>query len=159
VTMFSRVSKNPQVPAKVKAAFRLLQEDSGMTLQLAAAAVKMSTYKLREALQKPHVRKWIADERRLQLDAICAANPEALRKIRDSSENDMARVNSVKTLETMKELVDPSARVGMPQHAPGLVVQIINYDGSVQTIGGPPPAPPMIDVTSDRETLEPQERP
>jgi hypothetical protein len=151
VTRFSRVSKNPVVPQKVREAFRLLQDDPAMTLQIAAAAVKMSTYKLREALQKSHVRSWIAEERRLQLDAICAANPEALRKIRDGSENDMARVNSVKTLETMKELVDPSARVGMPQHAPGLVVQIINQTGEVtQTIGGPRPAP-MIDVTPERE--------
>jgi hypothetical protein len=153
VTRFSRVSKNPVVPQKVREAFRLLQDDPAMTLQIAAAAVKMSTYKLREALQKPHVRSWIAEERRLQLDAICAANPEALRQIRDRSENDMARVNSVKTLETMKELVDPSARVGMPQHAPGLVVQIINQTGEVtQTIGGPPPAP-MIDVTPERPDL------
>jgi hypothetical protein len=38
-----------------------------MTLQLAAAAVKMSPCKLRENFQKPHVRKWIAEERRLQL--------------------------------------------------------------------------------------------
>jgi chaperonin GroEL (HSP60 family) len=160
MTMFSRVSKNPVVPQKVREAFRLLQDDSAMTLQLAAAAVKMDTYKLREALQKPHVRKWIANERRLQLDAICAANPEALRKIRDSSENDMARVNSVKTLETMKELIDPSAvRAGAQVHSPGLVVQIINgASGEVErTIGAQPPVP-MIDVTPEREALEPPGR-
>jgi hypothetical protein len=152
MTRFSRVSKNPVVPQKVREAFRLLQDDPGMTLQIAAAAVKMSTYKLREALQKPHVRKWIADERRLQLDAICAANPEALRKIRDSSENDMARVNSVKTLETLKELGDPAVRAGAITAAPGLIVQIVHSNGSTETIG-PPPAP-MIDVSPER-ALEP----
>jgi hypothetical protein len=49
----------------------------------------------------------------------------------------------------MKELVEPSVGVRNIQHAPGLVVQIINQTGEVtQTIGGQPPAP-MIDVTPD----------
>jgi hypothetical protein len=156
MTRFSRVSKNPVVPQKVREAFRLMQDDPAMTLQLAAAAVKLNTYKLREFLGKPHGRKWIIDEKRLQLDAICAANPEALRQIRDSSENDMARVNSVKTLEGMKELIDPSAvRAGTQVHSPGLVVQIINgASGEVErTIGAQPPTP-MIDVTPIEQSAD-----
>jgi hypothetical protein len=156
VTMFSRVSRNPTVPAKVREAFRLLQDDPGMTLQLAAAAVKMDTYKLRSAFMKPHVRSWIANERRLQLDAICAANPEALRRLRDTTENAMAAVGAIKTLEAMKELVDPSVRAGVTTAAPGLIVQIVHSNGSTETIG-PPPAPPMIDVTPER-ALEPRRR-
>jgi hypothetical protein len=39
VTRFSRVSKNPVVPAKVKAAWQLMQDDPKQTLQTAAAAV------------------------------------------------------------------------------------------------------------------------
>jgi hypothetical protein len=155
VTRFSRVSKNPVVPQKVREAFRLMQDDPAMTLQIAAAAVKMNTYKLREALQKPHVRSWIANERRLQLDAICAANPEALRRLRDTSENAMAAVGAIKTLEAMKEIVDPSVRAGGTMPAPGLVVQICYADGRQETIG--PPAP-MIDVTPEREALELPER-
>ena len=86
------MSKNPEVPTKVKAAWQILQDDPKQTLQTAALAVGMSTYKLREALNKPHVRKWVLDERRLQLDAINAGNPEALRRLRDTSENAMAAV-------------------------------------------------------------------
>jgi hypothetical protein len=154
------VSKNPVVPAKVQAAWRLMQDDPAQTLQTAAAGVGLNAYKLREALNRPHVRKWIVDEKRLQLEAINAGNPEALRRIRDAEEgNQMAQVASIKTLEALKELVDPSLGVRAPQHAPGLVVQIINQTGEVtQTIGGPPALAPMIDVAPDRETRESQER-
>ena len=71
----------------------------------------MNAYKLREALNKPHVRKWIMDEKRLQLEAINAGNPEAPRHLRDTSENAMAAVGAIKTLGAMKELVDPSVGV------------------------------------------------
>jgi hypothetical protein len=115
----------------------------------------LNAYKLREALNKPHVRKWIMDEKRLQLEAINAGNPEALRRLRDTSENAMAAVGAIKTLGATKELVDPSVGVRATQHAPDLVVQIVHSDGSMQTIGPPLPPAPMIDVTSEREALEP----
>jgi hypothetical protein len=145
MTRFSRVSKNPVVPAKVQAAWRLMQDDPKQTLQTAAAAVGLNAYKLREFLNRPHVRRWVLDERRLQLESINAGNPEALRRLRDTSENAMAAVGAIKTLEAMKEMVDPSVMTGTIRHAPGLVVQIINRtDGSVETIG-PPPATPIIE--------------
>jgi hypothetical protein len=155
MTRFSRVSKNPVVPAKVQAAWRLMQDDPAQTLQTAAAGVGLNAYKLREALNRPHVRKWVFDERRAQLDAINAGNPEALRRLRDTSENAMAAVGAIKTLEAMKEIVDPSVRAGGTMPAPGLVVQICYADGRQETIG--PPAP-MIDVTPEREALELPER-
>jgi hypothetical protein len=95
----------------------------------------------------------VLDERRAQLEAINAGNPEALRRLRDTTENAMAAVGAIKTLEAMKEVVDPSpGRAGMIQHAPGLVVQIIHSNGSTETIGPPPPAP-LIDVTPERLDL------
>jgi hypothetical protein len=127
-------------------------------LQTAAAAVGLNAYKLREALNRPHVRRWVLDERRLQLDAINAGNPEALRRLRDTSENAMAAVGAIKTLEAMKEIVDPSVQAGTTRHAPGLVVQIINSDGRVAQTIGPPPALPMFDVSPGREVLEPPAR-
>jgi hypothetical protein len=134
-----------------------MQDDPKQTLQTAAAAVGLNAYKLREALNRPHVRKWVFDERRAQLDAINAGNPEALRRLRDTSENAMAAVGAIKTLEAMKEIVDPSERAGGTMPAPGLIVQIVHSNGSTETIG-PPPAPPMIDVTPierESERLEP----
>jgi hypothetical protein len=87
--------------ASVREAFRLMQDDPQQTLKTAAAAVGLNAYKLREALNRTHVRKWTLDERRLQLDAINAGNPEALRRLRDTTENAMATVGAIKTLEAM----------------------------------------------------------
>jgi hypothetical protein len=156
VTRINRVSKNPVVPVKVKAAFEMISNDPKATLQSAAEAAGLTTVRLRRLLKLPQVRKWIAEERRLQLDAICAANPESLRRLRDTTENAMAAVGAIKTLEAMKELVDPSVRAGVTTAAPGLIVQIVHSNGSTETIG-PPPAPPMIDVTPER-ALEPRRR-
>jgi hypothetical protein len=151
VTRIDRVSKNPVVPAKVKVAFEIISNDPKASLQSAAEAAGLTTYRLRRLLKLPQVRKWIAEERRAQLDTICAANPEALRQIRDTSLNDVARVNSVKTLESLKELIDPSGPAALQRHSPGLIVQIINTAGEVtQEIGARPP-PPLIDVTPERE--------
>lgn len=146
MTRFSRVSKNPVTPQKVREAWRLMQDDPMQTLQTAAAAVGLNAYKLREALNRPHVRKWVLDERRLQLDAINAGNPEALRRLRDTSENAMAAVGAIKTLEAMKELVDPSVQGGMTRHSPGLVVQICYSDGRPpETVGAPTSQPLQIE--------------
>jgi hypothetical protein len=99
VTRLSRVSKNPVVPAKVKLAFEIISNDAKATLESAAAGAGLSTYRLRRLLKLPQVRAWIAEERRAQLDAICASNPESLKRIRDTSANDMAAVGAIKTLE------------------------------------------------------------
>jgi hypothetical protein len=155
MTQFSRLSKNPQVPVKVREAFRLLQTDPAMTLQIAAAAVGLGTRQLRGALATPHVKKWILEERRILLESINASNPEALRRIRDTNENAMAAVGAIKTLEAMKELVDPSVRTGVAVAAPGLIVQIVHSNGSTETIGPPPAPSPMIDISPERDALEP----
>jgi hypothetical protein len=158
VTRINRVSKNPQVPVKVKAAFEIISNDPKATLQTAAEAAGLTTVRLRRLLKLPQTRAWIAEQRRLQLDTICAANPEALRRLRDTTENAMAAVGAIKTLEAMKELVDPSVRTGVAVAAPGLIVQIVHSNGSTETIG-PPPAPPLIDISPELDVREPRERP
>jgi hypothetical protein len=59
----------------------------------------------------------------------------------------------VRQLEAMRQAVAEETRGGRAATMPGLVVQIVHSDGSVQTIGPPPPAP-MIDVTPERDALE-----
>ena len=44
---------------------------------------------------------------------------------------------------------------GVTRHSPGLVVQIINSVGEVERTIGPPPPGPMINVTPERDALEP----
>jgi hypothetical protein len=148
VTRLSRVSKNPIVPAKVKLAFEIISNDAKATLETAAAGAGLSTYRLRRLLKLPQVRAWIAEERRAQLDAICASNPESLKRIRDTSANDMAAVGAIKTLEAMR--VDVVAETGGKPGAsrPGLQIVIHTLGGESRVVCGPPERPaPMIDVT------------
>jgi hypothetical protein len=149
VTRFSRISKNPKVPAKVKQAFELLQTDPQMTWQTAAAAAGITTVRFRRALRLPHVAQWARTVHKERVDAICAANPERLRLIADTSENHMARVGAIKTLEAMKEALDPhAASHQLPQ--PGLVIVIQNRDGSQADAVPPPPPAPMIEHESEQ---------
>jgi hypothetical protein len=145
--------RTPVVPAKVKTAVEHLFDDPKSDLAAAAAHAGLSTYRLRNELKKPHVRTWIWHERRLLLDALCAQNPAALKAIRDTSENSMAQVSAVKTIEAMHQMAVEETRSGPRQSVPGFVIQIIGADGSVKEIGPPPPAP-MIDVTPERERAE-----
>jgi hypothetical protein len=85
VTRFSRISKNPIVPAKVKLVFETMQNDPAMTAQLAAKAVGISYYNFRRALKLPHVALWLREAHKAKVDAICAANPERLRQIANES--------------------------------------------------------------------------
>jgi hypothetical protein len=138
--------ETPVVPAKVKTAVEHLFDDPKSDLAAAAAHAGLSTYRLRNELKKPHVRTWIWHERRLLLDALCAQNPAALKAIRDTSENSMAQVSAVKTIEAMHQMAVEETRGGPhTQTAPGLVVIIEHRDGTTQTIA-PMPAP-MIEVT------------
>jgi hypothetical protein len=145
VTRFSRISKNPVVPAKVKLVFEMMQNDPAMTAQAASARVGISYYNFRRSLKLPHVAVWLREVHKAKVDAICAANPERLRVIADTSENHMARVGAIKTLEAMKEALDPhAASHQLPQ--PGLVIVIQNRDGSEVDALTPPPPAPMIEA-------------
>jgi hypothetical protein len=147
--------RTPVVPAKVKVALDLLFNDPNADLASAAEAVGMPTNRLRDQLKLPHVRRYATQERGAFIDALCAGNAAALKDIRDNSKNAMARVAAVRQAELMKETLDGPQGALQERHAPGLVVQILNMDGSVQTIGPPPSPPPMIDVAPEREMLEP----
>jgi hypothetical protein len=142
MTAFSRISKNPQVPAKVKLVFEAMQNDPALTVQLATKAVGISYYNFRRALKLPHVALWMRESHKAKVDAICAANPERLRVIANESENHMARVGAIKTLEAMKEALDPQGSARL-QQTPGLVIVIQHADG--RQVDAAESLPPMIE--------------
>jgi hypothetical protein len=146
VTQFSRISKNPKVPAKVKLVFETMQNDPAMTVQVATKVVGISYYNFRRALKLPHVALWLRESHKAKVDAICAANPERLRVIANESENHMARVAAVKTLEAMKEALDPGGGAHIRQ-TPGIVIQIVSQDGSAVDVT---PTAPQIEAESEQ---------
>jgi hypothetical protein len=134
-----------------------LMAREGMALEAAAKIVGLGSRQLRGALNAPHVRRWVRDQRLALLESINATNPEALRRIRDAEEgNQMAQVAAIKTLESMRETLDPTPATGATTHAPGLVVQIINHAGEItQTLSPPLPAPSLQIEHDDERVLKP----
>jgi hypothetical protein len=132
----------------------MMQNDPAMTAQLAAKAAGISYYNFRRALKLPHVAVWLRDVHKAKVDAICAANPERLRVIANTLENHMARVSAIKTLEAMKEALDPNGGARL-QQTPGVVIVIQHRDGSEADMAAEsplplPPAPLTIEAESER---------
>jgi hypothetical protein len=151
--------RTPAVPAKVKVALDLLFNDPNADLAKAAAAVGMPTNRLRDQLKLPHVKRYATQERGAFIDALCAGNPAALKEIRDTSKNAMARVAAVRQAEIMKETLDGPGHALQQGHAPGLVVVIQSADGKVMQAIPPMPPAPMIDVTPRPERAAELESP
>src|ERR1700722_1171912 len=119
--------RTPVVPAKVKVALDLLFNDPNADLASAAAAVGMPTNRLRDQLKLPHVRRYATQERAAFVEALCCGDPGALKEIRDTSPNAMARVAAIRQAEQLKSDLDNPARAAAGQQpAPGLVVIIQN---------------------------------
>jgi len=80
----------------IKTAVAILLSQSRYDLQQAAIGAGLTTEKLREYLARPAVRTYLRNERRTQLEALCASNANALARVRDEGENAMAVVNAVR---------------------------------------------------------------
>lgn len=58
---------------------------------------------MRAALDRPEVRRLLHAERRIFRSTIAAGNEAALKRVRDRSENGMAVISAVRTIESMDE--------------------------------------------------------
>jgi hypothetical protein len=95
--------KPSAVAPGIKASIDALLHMERYDLVEAAKAGGVTVQRLRDELARPHVRAWMRQQRQLQLETICQQNPSALARIRDSSANANAAVNSCRTLESMLE--------------------------------------------------------
>jgi hypothetical protein len=146
--------REPIIPAKVKVLVKELLDQRVYDLAAAAEKAELTHYLARRYLKRPNVLRYFREERAAMLEEVCAGNATALALVRATSDNGMAIVAACRQLEAMRQTIAEETG-GVTRHAPGLVVQIINSVGEVtQTIGPPLPAP-MIDVTLEREALEP----
>jgi hypothetical protein len=115
--------KTSEVAPGIKAAIDALLHMERYDLVAAAKVGGVSAQRLRDDLQRPHVRAWMRQRRQAQLEQICLQNPTALAKIRDSSTNANAAVNSCRTLESMLEA--STAETSRPtRREAGLVIVI-----------------------------------
>jgi hypothetical protein len=135
--------REPIVPKKVKEAVDHLFTVPNATLQSAAKLVGMPTFKLRFAMNQPHCLRWILQEKQARLEAASAGNIGALLSIRDSGDNQMARVHAAKTLETMLDATSERTGIGraaQQQRQPGLSIVLIDRGGG-EIVAYKPPAP------------------
>jgi hypothetical protein len=135
----------PDVPKRVQAAVEYLFDNAKADLADAAKHAGISTYKLRSSMMQPHVSKWVWNQKRARLEALCVQNPAALREVRDTSDNGVAVVNAVKTLEALRQdVVEVVGATYRP--APGLLIQIIQAPGVPMRTIGPTPEPVLIEA-------------
>jgi hypothetical protein len=118
-------TKPPRISKKIKAAIGHLITMEHPRLEDAAKAAGMTTYQLREALKRVEVVRHLQAERLARIESACASNPEALLKIRDTTENAMAAVQAAKALEAMRVEENATGRgIGAEHRTPGVVIVI-----------------------------------
>lgn len=119
-----RDGRELRVRGKLKRALDLMTwgtpEGKAVEWDQAARDVGLTVRALRMALERGHVITYLREQKRAFRSAISAANPLALKDVRDNSANGLARVRAVQVLEGD----EVPAPVGGRHVAPGVVVQI-----------------------------------
>jgi hypothetical protein len=119
-------------PLCVKKAAEYLASTRGATLQEAAKHVGWSTWRLREALKKPHNLQHARAVKALAVEALAVSGPATLAKVIADWSNQMAVVAAVKTVESLRQVAAADAGLSAPGvRLPGLQVVIIQRDGAV----------------------------
>jgi hypothetical protein len=134
--------KTSAIAPGIKASIDALLHMERFDLAEAAKAGGVSVQRLRDDLARPHVRAWMRQQRQLQLEQICQQNPTALARIRDSSANANASVNSCRTLEAMLQAATEETSRPVRREA-GLVIVI-----------APQPQQPQQRLAGARTVLE-----
>jgi hypothetical protein len=140
--------RSPAIPKKVRAAVELLTTTPDLDYAAIAKAVGYpNAYALRRALALPQAVKFLREFKRQLVEEISMGNPAALREIRDNSENSMAKVQAIRTLETMSERMDGTGPGRFAQQTPGVTIVIETAPGVPARVIGP--QPPLIDAQPD----------
>ena len=141
-----RPDRRTVVAGKVKTACNLMvwgtEDGAPLSWDDAARTVQISARSMRRALERPTVRRYLAEQRQVLRASIAAPALWRLSELSKQNQNANAAVNATKAILEMDE-GDPLIRPGMPS-APGLVIIINNGRPS----GNAPPV--AIDVTPRR---------
>jgi hypothetical protein len=137
--------RDPSVGPQLRAAIQYMIDEKADIVE-AALHAKMKPFELRRQLGRPHVRRFAYAQRQIAIEVFCAGSPAALTKVRDTSENGMAVVASIKAGEQLR-VGAIEAEGAMQRRQPGLSIVILPAD-----TGGEPrvafQAPrPLVDVT------------
>jgi hypothetical protein len=145
----ARRGTSPAVPKKVKEAVEILIGLTGAPdyAAIAEAVGYRNAAELRVHLTKAQSVRYLRDRKREVLEAINLANPAALRRVRDESANSMAKVQAVRTLESMADRMDEDGGGRADQMSPGVTI-VVEQVGRPDHIIGPRPHP-VIEARPD----------
>jgi hypothetical protein len=141
------------VPADVKAVIHLMVwgDDANpdalpLDLIAACAAVGVKPYRMRRYLDRPSVIAHLRAEHRKFREIVCSGNTAAPRKVRDTSENGMAIVASVRALDGMQ-----AEEAGRTANAPSPGITIVIEQPKSSPIDV---TPRVIDATDEDQTAD-----
>ncbi|HWL06443.1 MAG TPA: hypothetical protein VNQ99_16170 [Xanthobacteraceae bacterium] len=121
LTTTSKRSLPGKVTGRLKQAIDLMVWQN-LTDNEAAVKVRMTVQAIRYALKRPHVVRYLREQREVMHTRELARNSHTLVDIRDNSKNAMARVAAVRELEQRH---DEDAKAPAAARTPGIVIQII----------------------------------
>lgn len=113
--------KTQRVGKKVQTALKAIVWE-GQDIATAAKTARLTGNALRIALARPHVIRFLRDEREVFRAYARAGNLHALLDVRENSKNDNARVAAAKVIEHHAA----EQQAGAVQTQPGLVVVVVN---------------------------------
>jgi hypothetical protein len=120
-TVTGKDGKRREVRGKCKRALdRMVWE--GQPWDEAAKAENYTVASMRKALERPHVRAYLQEQKQVFRASASSQNISRLVKIRDQDENRMASLGAVKLLEEGSEIGGNDT----PVRTPGISIQIIN---------------------------------
>jgi hypothetical protein len=127
---------------KARHAIAILLSQDKYDLPAAAAGAGLTLPKLKEFLNRPSVRTYFREQRRVQIETLCASNANALARIRDEAENSMSVVAAVRQAETMRaRIIEEDGPTGMARPTAGLVIVIGGSVGGRDVVIEPASAP------------------
>jgi hypothetical protein len=110
--------------------------ETGADFISAAKSNGLQPQTMRRWLSRTECISFLRRERARFRATVCAQNEAILAQIRDDSDNQMARVHAIKTLEQLDE--EGSMRRSTDLPTPGVTIRIVNVA---------PQPPPIIDIT------------
>lgn len=119
-------------------------DDKGIALSLPDACRKTGFHfaSMRNALERPHVLRYLKEQKQVFRAAVSAQNISALAKIRDESGNAMAQLGAIKVLEQLDEEHQAGTAA---KSLPGLQIVVVQAGAAPTTIDVTPTAVPAHD--------------
>lgn len=118
-----------KVTGKLKVALQVMVWE-GLKRADAATKAGMTDHGLREALRRPHVKRFYLDELDVLRTSERARNFLAMREVRDQDSNQMAKLNAA---QAMDREADQSDSPAAQRQSPGLTIVI---EGAVKVQSG-----------------------